>query len=171
MESSKTSGFFIPQEKVPVQCMDDPFGFNAVVVYGDKSVRLNHCTPFFTIDRALCRAYEVPAVETGNIFESRIMQGTSSAVNRGQPNVTPRPVWPEDTDAQNYHNQQTNQNLIFTDGGSPLTMATGGMGNYKPRQMESHVMLEEEEGGTHPRKRMKKGGKRGGKKSRRKQRA
>ncbi|GAA6097661.1 uncharacterized protein LOC108278302 isoform X3 [Tachysurus ichikawai] len=150
--------------------MDNPFGFNSVMVYGDRTVRLIHCTPFFPINSQLLN-YERPTVEAGNIFESRNMQGTSSAGNRGQPNVTLRPVWPEDTDAHNCRNQLTNQNLIFTDGGSPLTMATGGMGNYQPRQMESHGMLEEEEGDTHPRKRMKKGGKRGGKKSRRKQRA
>lgn len=58
----------------------------------------------------------------------------------------------------------------FLVGGSPLTMATGGIGNYKPRQTESHVVLQEEEWDKHPRTRMKKDGKRGGKKSRRKQR-
>lgn len=59
---------------------------------------------------------------------------------------------------------------LFLVGGSPLTMAVGGMGNYKPQQMDGLVQLEEEEWDKHPRTRMKKAGKRGGKKSRRKRR-
>lgn len=57
---------------------------------------------------------------------------------------------------------------LFWVGGPPLTMAMGGMGNYKPRQMESLQQLEEEEWDKHPRTRMKKVGKKGGKKYRRK---
>lgn len=59
---------------------------------------------------------------------------------------------------------------LFLVGGSPLTMAVGGMGNYKPQQMDGPVQLEEEEWDKHSRTRMKKVGKRGGKKSRRKRR-
>lgn len=55
-------------------------------------------------------------------------------------------------------------------GGSPLAMAMGGMGNYKPQQMESLVQLDEEEWDKHQRAKTKKVGKRGGKKSHRKQR-
>ncbi|KAM9469248.1 uncharacterized protein Hap1MRO34_013748 [Clarias gariepinus] len=150
--------------------MDDPFGFKAEVVIGDESFPLYRCTPFLTIytnqhmstindnERFLAVAEAIP--------ESRHqMQTMSSADNRGQSNATSHPVWPEDTDAHNSHNH-----LIFTDGGSPLAMAMGGIGNYKPNRMDSHVLLLEEEWDKHPRTKMKKGGKRGGKKSRRKQR-
>ncbi|KAB5550176.1 hypothetical protein PHYPO_G00050820 [Pangasianodon hypophthalmus] len=170
MASTRESGLFSTHEKIPVQCLDDPFGFNAEVIYGDESYSLYRCTPFLTIYRIqhmpTIDSNERSYAEAGGTFESRHqMQNMSSADNRGQPNATPRPVWPEDTDAHHNHNHPT-----FTDGGSSLAMATGGMGNYKPEQAESLVLLEEEESDKQPRTKMKKVGKRGGKKSRRKQR-
>ncbi|KAG7322184.1 hypothetical protein KOW79_015042 [Hemibagrus wyckioides] len=159
MEPVQDSELFLLSEKVPVQCLDDPFGFNAVVVYGHESVPLIRCTPFLTVYRTQQMANERPRAEAANNYESG--QEMSNADNHGR-YATTRPVRPEDTDGHNH--------LIFSDGGSPLTMATGGIGNYKPRQMESQLVLEEEERDKHPRTRMKKDGKRGGKKSRRKQR-
>lgn len=59
----------------------------------------------------------------------------------------------------------------FLVGGPSLTMVMGGMGNYKPQQMDTHVTLEEEEEwNKRLQARVKKVGRRGGKRSRRKQR-
>ncbi|XP_017347058.2 uncharacterized protein LOC108278302 isoform X2 [Ictalurus punctatus] len=178
MASTRVSGLLSTNEKIPVQCMDDPFGFKAEVIYGDESIPLYRCTPFLTVHsrQHMPTVYGNESsgaeVEDTHIFESlhtaesrHQMQDMSSADDRRQPNARPRPVWPEDTDAHYSRNQ-----LTFTDGGFPLTMAMGGMGNYKPQQIESLVLPEEEEWDKNPRTRMKKGGKRGGKKSRRKQR-
>ncbi|KAK3531609.1 hypothetical protein QTP70_024984 [Hemibagrus guttatus] len=162
MESMQELELFSLHEKVPVQCLDDPFGFNAVVVYGHESVRLIRCTPFLTVYRTQQMANERPGAEAANNFESRHhIQDMSNADTRGQPNAIMHPESPEDTDGHGH---------LFTDGGPPLTIATGGIGNYKPRKMESPVMLEEQEWDKHSRTRMKKDGKRGGKKSRRKHR-
>ncbi|KAF4085869.1 hypothetical protein AMELA_G00100000 [Ameiurus melas] len=170
MASTCVSGLFSTNEKIPVQCMDDPFGFKAEVIYGDESIPLCRCTPFLTVYRSqhmpTVYSNESSGAEVEDTPEPRHqMQDMSSADDRRQPNARPCPVWPEDTDAHYSRNH-----LTFTDGGFPLTMAMGGMGNYKPQQIESLVLPEEEEWDKNPRKRMKKGGKRGGKKSRRKQR-
>ncbi|KAF7699838.1 hypothetical protein HF521_002796 [Silurus meridionalis] len=154
----------------PVQCQDDPYGFNAEVVDGNFSKRLRQCIPIVPVYRTqnILTTYinERVAAIAEDASESRHqMQEMSNANNRGLPTHRGlRSVWPPNTDVDNNSNRVT-----FTDGETPVSMAVGGMRNYKPPQMESLGLLEEEVWDKRPSAK-KKAGKRGGKKSRRKHR-
>ncbi|KAK2881241.1 hypothetical protein Q8A67_018509 [Cirrhinus molitorella] len=117
------------EDTISVQCQDDQFGFDAEVVYDDKSFPLRRCTPFVTGSHHRGR---VPGqnqdAAAGQVQESFAVNGQMSATAGFSTTV-------DALDANS---------LTFTDGVSPGFVAPDGIGDNGHELMNRDEHYEKE---------------------------
>ncbi|XP_026880511.2 uncharacterized protein LOC113586530 isoform X2 [Electrophorus electricus] len=131
-------------DKFPIPCQDNSFGFSGCVISENISMPLRRCTPFLTNSRGQSSprtSYENPVIhgDTVNMYTppSHMLDGTGVEPS-GQQSVPPQVLSHENTLPL-----QSRDSHTFTDGGSSEAMTVGGVGHYRSQQVES--LLEEED--------------------------
>ncbi|KAL1260575.1 hypothetical protein QQF64_008402 [Cirrhinus molitorella] len=120
------------EDTISVQCQDDQFGFDAEVVYDDKSFPLRRCTPFVTGSHHRGRVpgqnQDAVSSAAGQVQESFAVNGQMSATAGFSTTV-------DALDANS---------LTFTDGVSPGFVAPDGIGDNGHELMNRDEHYEKE---------------------------